>query len=696
MLFVLVAVLLLVALFAQGFARQAIGRPGTTVLTGRLAGLRDAGPVLDLSGPAVQSATPPAGSIALTFDDGPDPTWTPKVLDVLRRHHVPGTFFVVGGNAVTHPGLIRREVREGHELGVHTFTHVDLGRVPPWRQNLELSLTETALAGAGGRTSQLLRLPYSSEPSQLTVAQYGAAKRAARYGYLLVTATNDGRDWDLSRNVDQIVAAATPVGDRGAIVLLHDGGGDRAHTVEAVDRLVTELEARGDRFATVSDLMGISTAGTVTSRAGRWQGLALLWSFRLSFALTKLMDGAIAAVAVLFVLRTLVVVAFAGHHRRRQSRRPVTGVGPRSVSVLIPAFNEEVGIAGTVASVLGSEGVDVEVIVVDDGSTDRTPEIVAAMKDPRIRLVRQPNMGKAAALNTGAAHATRQLIVMLDGDTQFEPSTVARLVTPFDDPRVGAVAGNTKVANRTGLLGRWQHIEYVIGLNLDRRTLDVLGCVPTVPGAAGAFRRQAFDEAGGASSDTLAEDTDLTVAVQRAGWLVTYESEARAWTEAPASLAALWRQRYRWAYGNLQTLWKHRGALRHRNRMGQVGIPYMAFFQVLMPLIAPIIDIYSLYGIVFLDPVRVVGLWLAFNLMTILVAKYAFWLDRESARPLWALPLQQFVYRQLMYAVVVQSIMSALIGARLRWHKLERRGIERPAEAAAGGAEPRSVGARRR
>ena len=263
---------------------------------------------------------------------------------------------------------------------------------------------------------------------------------------------------------------------------------------------------------------------------------------------------------------------------------------------------------------------------------------------------------------------------MVDGDTIFEPDTIRHLVAPLADDRVGAVSGNTKVGNRRGLLGRWQHIEYVMGFNLDRRLYDALYCLPTVPGAAGAFRAGALADVGGVSGDTLAEDTDLTMALNRAGWRVVYEDRARAWTEAPATLGQLWRQRYRWCYGTLQAAWKHRPAITERTPLGVVGLPYLVLFQVLVPLLAPVIDLFGLYGLFFLDPAPVAACWLAFNAFQTGLAAYAFHLDDESLRPIWTVPLQQFVYRQLMYLVVIESVGAALSGRRLRWHKLRRTG----------------------
>jgi len=329
-----------------------------------------------------------------------------------------------------------------------------------------------------------------------------------------------------------------------------------------------------------------------------------------------------------------------------------------------------------VRSLAGSDYPELEVIVVDDGSSDGTASLVEGLGLPQVQVLRQENAGKPDALNHGISVASHDVIVMVDADTIFEPETLGRLVGDLRDPDVGAVSGNTKVGNRKGLLGRWQHIEYVMGFNLDRRLYDILQCMPTVPGAIGAFRRAALTDVGGVPGETLAEDTDLTIAIGRAGWRVVYAEEARAWTEAPKTLGQLWRQRYRWSYGTLQAVWKHKAALwrRGEQRLGRRGLPYLVLFQIALPLFAPLVDVFSVYGFVFLDPLVIVGFWLVFTALQLFLGWYAFLLDRESPRVLWAMPLQQFVYRQLMYLVVVESILSALRGARFRWRPIARSG----------------------
>jgi cellulose synthase/poly-beta-1,6-N-acetylglucosamine synthase-like glycosyltransferase/peptidoglycan/xylan/chitin deacetylase (PgdA/CDA1 family) len=673
----LLLVALSVLLGAQGLSTRTTGRSATPTLSTR-GPLASAGPILAWDGGRMVSrARRPGRRIALSFDDGPDPRWTPRIAATLRRLGVPATFFVVGSQVARHPAVLRDLEAQGLELGNHTFSHSDLAALSHWERTFQVGLTENAIAGAVGLRPRLVRPPYSSIPAAVTKRQLRAFDQLTREGYVIALSDLDGEDWRRP-GVDVIVRAITPRGDSGGIVLLHDGGGDRSETIAALEQAVPRLRARGFRFVRVSDLAGLP-ADEVEISAGDWghaKGRILLASLSVARWTTAGLATLLVAAALLFLVRILLLFGFARRHVSILRRRPPDEPYEPAVSIVVPALNEAVGIERAVRSLEASDYPDFEIIVVDDGSTDGTGELVERLRLPGVKVVRQPNLGKPAALNRGIDAARHDIVAMVDADTIFEPGTLRQLVQPLRESDVGAVSGNTKVGNRRRLLGRWQHIEYVMGFNLDRRLYDVLQCMPTVPGAVGAFRRSALQGVGGVSGATLAEDTDLTLALGRAGWRVVYVENARAWTEAPASLRALWRQRFRWSYGTLQAVWKHRAALWRpgEERIGRRGLPYLVLFQIALPLLAPLIDVFSVYGLVFLDATAVGGFWIAFTALQLGLGWYAFRLDRESPRVLWAMPLQQFVYRQLMYLVVIESILSAIRGTPLHWRPIARSG----------------------
>jgi cellulose synthase/poly-beta-1,6-N-acetylglucosamine synthase-like glycosyltransferase/peptidoglycan/xylan/chitin deacetylase (PgdA/CDA1 family) len=674
-----VLVLLALILF-EGFVTHTIGATAEPTNTQGAAPLAGSRPILTAVGDRLVSRQPPPGRrVALTFDDGPNPKWTPQIAAVLRAAHIRATFFVIGSEVARHPDVVRMLVRNGNELGNHTFTHTALSNGPVWQRNLQLELTEAAIVGVTGHYTRLVRPPYSATSDAVTPADERDLARVAARRYIVVLANYDSEDWRRGP-VSSIVRNASPPGTTGGIVMFHDGGGNRSHTVVALKELIPQLRARGFRFVTVSQLAGLPQA-VIEPRATTWdrrRGEAFAWSVRLAFDFVAFLQLLIVLVGILVGARVVLIVAVAGWHvRRTRKAAPLDGYLP-PVTVIVPAYNEAVGIEAAVHSLEASEYPSLEIVVVDDGSDDGTAEIVERLALPRVRVIRKANGGKSSALNAGIAATTAPVVVMVDGDTLFEPDTIHRLVQPLVDDRVGAVSGNTKVGNRSGLLGRWQHIEYVTGFNLDRRMYEVLQCTPTVPGAIGAFRRDVLEEVGGVPDDTLAEDTDLTLAIGRTGLRVVYADDARAWTEAPASLTSLWHQRYRWSYGTMQAVWKHKGAVLTRDprqtRIGRRALPYMFLFQIVLPILAPLIDLFALYGLLFTSALPVLAYWLAFNAVQVGLAIFAFRLDREPLRPIWALPLQQFVYRQLMYLVIIESTISALVGTRANWGSVARTG----------------------
>jgi cellulose synthase/poly-beta-1,6-N-acetylglucosamine synthase-like glycosyltransferase len=365
--------------------------------------------------------------------------------------------------------------------------------------------------------------------------------------------------------------------------------------------------------------------------------------------------------------------------------------GGHRVTVLIPAFNEEKVIVTTIERILASDYNELEVLVIDDGSRDRTAGIVHAhfTADSRVSVISIPNGGKANALNIGLANATGEVVVALDADTQFNSDTISRLVRWFGDPRVGAVAGNAKVGNRINMITRWQALEYIVAQNLERRALAALGTLTVIPGAVGAWRRSVLVELGGFPTDTMAEDQDLTIAVQRAGYDVGFDNSAVAWTEAPTKLRGLAKQRFRWAFGTLQCLWKHRSMTFNPRygALGTIALPQVWLFQILLTALAPVADLLLLWqlaweGLAYLEhgaefsggDLYTIGLYyIVFVVVDLMAGVFGFLMERgESWSLLWWLPLQRFGYRQLMYYVVVRSIWTAIRGPIVGWGKLER------------------------
>ncbi|MFE5027857.1 glycosyltransferase [Streptomyces sp. NPDC056656] len=698
----------------------------------------DGGPILTSTNGSMRTQSVPKKTIVLTFDDGPDATYTEKVLKILADNDVNGTFFLVGSMIARHPGIVKDMVEQGNEVGLHTFTHVDLSYQSDARVKRELTQTQLALAGAAGITTKLVRAPYSSEAAAIDNYSWPVYKKLGAMGYTSVFVDTDSDDWK-KPGVSKIVQWATPKKGKGASVLFHDAGGNRDQTLKALPKYIKKMKAKGYTFTTVSGAMagtgarggsaqgsGAQAGGTGTQDAGAqpggaqrsgqapggaaqqgtppssgtnapggardvdqaahseatgttlYEGKALIVAVAIAEWTVPTLAVFLAVVGVAVMARFAMMLVLARRHYRQRNKRRFSWGTPvtRPVSVIVPAYNEKECIANTLNSLAQSTH-PIEIIVVDDGSTDGTKEIAESLGLPNVRVIRQENAGKPAALNNGVRNASYDIVVMMDGDTVFEPDTVRQLVQPFAAPDIGAVAGNAKVGNRNTVIGAWQHIEYVMGFNLDRRMYDLLRCMPTIPGAIGAFRRQAVLEVGGMSEDTLAEDTDITIAMHRAGWRVVYQEHARAWTEAPASLKQLWSQRYRWSYGTMQALWKHRKSLVDKGpsgRFGRVGMPLVVLFQIVTPVFAPLIDLFTVYSMIFVDFKASLLAWLAVLGIQLVCAAYAFRLDGEKYRYLWMLPLQQIAYRQMMYLVLIHSSITALTGGRLRWQKLKRTG----------------------
>ena len=658
------------------------------------------------------------GLLALTFDDGPDGVYTPEVLDVLDSLHVKATFFLVGRNVERYPNMVRRIYAEGHEIGNHTFTHPNVALISRRRLELELNATQRALQSSIGRSTSLFRVPYNTDAEPQTSAEAAPLLAATSLGYVTVGEQLDPQDWNLyrqgpagepeRRGTADLVAAILLQAHQsrsihGNVILLHSAGGDRSHTVEALDIVVPLLEREGFRFVRISELLGTTRDSIMPAVRPRDQ--VLVGVDRVTFETMDSVETVLAigfAVAIVLVLgRVAFIVSLALLARRRERHITYDPAYRPGVAALIAAYNEAPVIVGTVRTLLASDYPGLTVTVVDDGSTDGTGELVASAfgAEPRVRLVCQANTGKAGALNRALEETDAEIVACFDADTQVAPDTIAKLVRHFADPAIAAVAGNVKVGNRTTALTIWQSLEYITSQNLDRRAYGYLNAVTVVPGAVGAWRRSAVLAVGGYRGDTLAEDMDLTWRLRRAGWRITAEAQALAWTEAPETWRAFLRQRQRWAFGSLQVLWKHRDALLHHGWFGWLVVPTVWLFQVLFQFLGPLVDLRLLYtalafGWSAATTAALNGDWqplpqmartlvetgffyAIFFVVELAAALIAFRLDRERMRDLWWLFWQRFVYRQTLYYVLWQAMVSALKGRRRGWGKLQRTGSVR-------------------
>ena len=628
--------------------------------------------------------------VCLTFDDGPDPAWTPKILDILKQKGVHAAFFLLGQQAENYPAVVRRIVAEGHEIGSHTYTHANLALVSAQRVRIELDATQRLIQTITGRSTTLFRPPYEADSRPNELAEITPLVIAQSLDYLTVMESIDPEDWEKPGS-DLILQRIKQQRRNGSIILLHDAGGDRSQTVEALPRIIDYLRARGDQIVSLSELIGTDrdslnpplragdrSLARIASSIG-FQALHAAFSFLWAFMIVA---------TILIVLRTLLVVYLAlwsrasGAHVRAEApgeanAAPVTAVPAPPLSVVIAAYNEEKVIAATLRSVLDTdyEG-EVEVLVINDGSKDRTGEAVeeVAARDARVRLVSQPNAGKSEALRRGVELAAHDLLVFLDADTLFQRDTLRHLVAPFSSPKVGAVSGHARVGNLRSFIARCQSLEYICGFNLDRQAYDAWNCITVAPGAVSAVHREALRSVGGFRSDTLAEDTDVTLGLHRRGYLIRYTAGAVAWTEAPETIRALAKQRFRWCFGTMQCLWKHRDMLFNPKfkALGFFSLPSVWFFQIILVALTPLVDLLLLTSVLLGDGGAVLPYFLTFLVLDQLLALLACALEKEPLSRSWIMIPMRLIYRPLLSWVVWKSIFNALRGVLVGWGKLER------------------------
>ena len=648
----------------------------------------------------------PGHKLILTFDDGPDPEYTPKILAILEKEKIPATFFVVGINAENNIPLLQRIFRDGYEIGNHTFTHSNVAKMSPERAELEMKTTRSLIECVTGHSTILFRAPYNADSEPQTYEEIEPLARSKKDNYIAVGESIDPNDWDPNMNADSIVNRTIRMAEENSssIILLHDAGGlSRQATVDALPRIIAYFKKRGCKFTTVADLMGKRKEDLMPPVKQDWKN-----KFNLFFAEATYWGGHI--LFVLFIVgialsvgRTIIMAMLAWKQKRKEENAVQSAILPTAemplVSIIVPAYNEEINAIRTIESLLNQDYPNLQIVFIDDGSNDSTFLKVsnAFENNSAVKVYTKVNGGKASALNTGIEKATGEFVVCIDADTQLKQDAVSELMKKFDlagsskdnskavltEGIVGAVAGNVKVGNEVNMITRWQSIEYITSQNFDRRAFDLLNCITVVPGAIGGFRKDAIIEAGGFTTDTLAEDCDLTMRLHRMGYLVRNCNDAISYTEAPETMKQFMKQRFRWSFGVMQCFWKHRDAVfnpKYKN-FGMVAMPNILIFQMMLPFLAPLADLLLVvslvaagFGIIPASIGHILFYYLIFTLVDVAGAALAFAFEKEDYKKLlWMIP-QRLIYRQLMYYIVIKSFNSAIKGELQGWGVLKRTG----------------------
>jgi cellulose synthase/poly-beta-1,6-N-acetylglucosamine synthase-like glycosyltransferase/peptidoglycan/xylan/chitin deacetylase (PgdA/CDA1 family)/spore germination protein YaaH len=625
-----------------------------------------------------------ANKIVLTFDDGPDPDYTIPILDILEREKVPAAFFVVGSMAEKNIQILRREYEDGFEIGNHTFFHPDISTISLRRVDLELNSTRKLIEAVTGRSTILFRPPFNADAEPRTYAEVIPVAESRRESYITIGESIDPWDWKPGITADSIVARVIRYSKGGgSMILLHDAGGNgREQTVLALPRIIEYFKTHGYQFTTIADILGKSKADLMPpiKDEGIFNTLYNIfvqgYFYGNYFLMYMFLTAIFLAMGRVVLIGVLALRTYAEDKKIDRKKLPDDQLPP--VSIIVPAYNEEVTVIKTIASLLKTDYPNFEIIFVDDGSKDKTFEMVndAYGDHKNVTILTKPNGGKASALNFGITHAHHDFVVCIDADTQLKHDAVYHLMAYFIDEEIGAVAGTVKVGNENNLITRWQSIEYITAQNMDRRAFDLLNSITVVPGAIGAFRKSAVFRAGGFTYDTLAEDCDLTMRILRQGFIVKNSAEAIAYTEAPETLNALLKQRFRWSFGVIQSFWKNREVLFNKKYkyFGMVGMPNILIFQIILPLFSPLADLMMVIGLFGDMPMRILIYYVAFVFVDLLVGVLAFWMEKEDYKKLVYIIPQRFIWRQLMYYILFKAIRKALKGELNSWGIIKRTG----------------------
>lgn len=629
--------------------------------------------------------------LVLTFDDGPDDRYTPQIIKILEEYKVPAAFFLVGIQAEKNLPIVQELYKDGFLLGNHTFTHPNIAKVTPEQAALEFKATRLLIECITGHSTILFRAPYNADSEPESLEEIIPLALARQQNYLDVGESIDPEDWQPGIKAEEIVrrVIAGVKKNQGNIILLHDAGGEtRAETVKALPVIIDYFQKRGYKFVGLPEILNVNKEKLMPSipKGKEYYAMQSNLAFaEVTFWVVNVLTALFIVFIILGFLRFFFMVILMNRERRKDKQQHLTYFSPEdtpSVSLIVPAYNEEVNAVASLKNLLRQDYPNFNIIFVDDGSKDETYKRVteALSGNSKIQIYTKPNGGKASALNYGITHTDAEFVVCIDADTKLYPNAISLMMRHFNQgensEKVAAVAGNVKVGNQINMLTKWQAIEYITSQNFDRMAYANINAITVVPGAIGTFRRTALEEAGGLTTDTLAEDCDLTIRILRAGYTVVNENKAIAMTEAPESIKQFVKQRSRWSFGVMQTFWKHRDALfsSKYKGLGLWALPNMLVFQFIIPTFSPLADLFMILGLFSGNAEKIGVYYLIFVLVDASVSIAAFLFEKEKLSKLfWIIP-QRFIYRWIMYVVLFKSYKKAIKGELQNWGVLKRTG----------------------
>lgn len=724
--------------------------------------------------------------VSLTFDDGPNPEYTPAIVSLLKKHNVPATFFFLGENVFKYPNVAKDAALAGFEIGNHTFTHSKEVHESNVRLQNELRTTTKVIEAATGKTPLFYRPPYllniGTDPTiNPEISAEIPLQVAFNDGYIPVGADIDSKDW-LVTNSTELLDNVMKNANKGHIILLHDGGyADTKYMIKVLEEMIVKLKNDGFEFVSLNELLFPPSSINIKNKLSVYstdpaftQEISLLqwflytenffdyylingkfdkntktalenWQLKhgivrpddllnpeygvvgqktqerilavssqnkvsnqivanndkslfsfgtlnsklqhfnliLISSIVSLSKYLFLIIIVLIVSRIIVILGLAifskikniikGKNNRKKHQYM------QGVSVLIPAYNEEENIESSILSVLESSYTNKEIIVINDGSTDNTALVIKKLQlkyPDAIKLLEIPNGGKANALNVGIDNSKYDVFVAMDADTIFKKNTIKNLVKHFNDPKVGAVAGKVETTNSLNLLDVFQTIEYEVGQNIEKKVFASVNAVGVIPGPVGAWRKSVVMKCGGYNQETLVEDQDLTLAILNSGYKILYEPLAIAYTETPHTLKDFLKQRFRWIYGTLQCAWKYRKNFwkNPSSPFSVIVLPNTVLFSLIVPLFYPIVDGFLIVALLLGAWKEAIITYIIFTCLDVLYSLIAFIIGKKRLWMLIFIPIQRLYYRQIIYYVVVKSILRAIEGDEEIWGKVAKKG----------------------